>query len=167
MNNNRQAGVTLVELIISIVVISIALVGIFTVINLTSSTSANPVVQYQAIAIAESYMEEILLQAYCDPAGPCTTQATLGSESDEGRATYDDVDDFNGLSDSGAHDSRGNPIQLPDSQGNEITLLSAYTVSVAVENQDIERLPAKIITVTVTGPGTPKFDLTGYAFLAG
>jgi MSHA pilin protein MshD len=157
MNNNRQAGVTLVELIISIVVISIALVGIFTVINLTSSTSANPVVQYQAIAIAESYMEEILLQAYCDPAGPCTTQATLGSESDEGRATYDDVDDFNGLSDSGAQNSQGKPIAL----------LSAYVVKVKVFEEAVAGLPAKVITVTVTGPGTPKFDLTGYAFLAG
>jgi len=46
MNKHRQAGITLVELIISIVVISIALVGIFLVINLTTTTSANPVVQY-------------------------------------------------------------------------------------------------------------------------
>jgi len=41
MNNaikHPQAGVTLVELILSIVVISIALVGIFKVMNLTSDT---------------------------------------------------------------------------------------------------------------------------------
>jgi MSHA pilin protein MshD len=127
------------------------------VINLTSSTSANPVVQYQAIAIAESYMEEILLQAYCDPAMDCVLDASLGPEDGEARVTYDDVDDYNGLPDN----------RVRDSQSNEIASLSAYTVSVAVENQDVASFPAKIITVTVTGLGIPAIVLTGYVFLAG
>lgn len=162
MNNGikyRQAGVTLVELIISMVIISIALVGIFTVINLTSTTSANPVVQYQAIAIAESYMEEIMLQAYCDPNIPETCDFGMGTgPDDETRATYNDVDDYNGLPDN----------RVRDNQGNEITSLSAYTVAVeVVENPDVAGLPAKVITVTVTGSGIPAIVLTGYRFLEG
>jgi MSHA pilin protein MshD len=159
MNKHRQAGITLVELIISIVVISIALVGIFLVINLTTTTSANPVVQYQAIAIAESYMEEILLQAYCNPIIPatCAFGAGTGPDSAETRATYNDVDDYNGLSDSGALDS----------QGNAIALLSAYTILVKVDEKAVASLTAKLITVTVTGPGIHDIVLTGYAFLAG
>ena len=163
MNNtikHRQAGVTLVELIISMVIIAIALVGIFLVINSTSRTSANPVVQYQAIAIAESYMEEILLQAYCDPEIPatCVVDAGTGPDGSETRAIYNDVDDYNGLKNIGARDD----------QNKKIVLLAPYTISVEVdEKTDVGTtlgLRAKLITVTVTGPATPGFVLTSYAF---
>ncbi len=59
-NTYFQNGATLIELIITIVVISSALVGILSIINITTRHSADPVVQQQAIAIAESYLEEIL-----------------------------------------------------------------------------------------------------------
>ncbi len=58
--NNK--GVTLIELIVAIVVISIALVGVLSVINYTTLHSADPVLRHQAIAIAEAYMEEISLK---------------------------------------------------------------------------------------------------------
>lgn len=62
--DQQQTGVTLIELILSMLIISIALLGVLSVINLTVSHSADPVVQHQAVAIAESYLEEILLQGY-------------------------------------------------------------------------------------------------------
>jgi len=160
MNNaikHPQAGVTLVELILSIVVISIALVGIFKVINLTSFTSANPMIQYQAIAIAESYMEEISLQSYCDPLliKSCTFGNGVGPDAGEVRANYNDIDDYNGLTDIGAMDRQGNPIAA----------LSSYTISVTViEDYGTTGLQEKIITVNVTGPATPNLALTAYAF---
>jgi len=65
INSNRhQSGVTLIELIISMVIISISLTGIFTVMNLTVSHSADPVIYHQAISIAEACIEEILLKPY-------------------------------------------------------------------------------------------------------
>jgi MSHA pilin protein MshD len=154
----RHCGFTLVELIISMVVISIALVGIFKVIILTSSSSSNPVVQYQAIAIAESYMEEISLQAYCDPIlnTTCTFAMGVGPDAGETRATYNDVDDYNGLIDTGAHDK----------QGNAIPSLSSYTISVTViEDYGTTGLQEKLMTVNVTGPATPSLALKSYAFL--
>jgi len=137
----RQRGTTLVELILSMVIISIALVGILSVINLTVSHSADPVVEYQALAIAESYLEEISLQAY---SGTAST----------GRSNFDDVDDYNGLSDAGVRDQQGNPV----------TGLSQYTVQVAVAaatalTGDVN---AKKITVTVSGPGVSGLSLVGY-----
>jgi len=85
VRHNKEAGVTLIELIISMVIISIALTGILTVMNLTVSHSADPVIQHQAVAIAESYLEEILLQSYADP------DAADGEAS---RSLFDDVDDY-------------------------------------------------------------------------
>ncbi|SHE20804.1 prepilin-type N-terminal cleavage/methylation domain-containing protein [methanotrophic endosymbiont of Bathymodiolus puteoserpentis (Logatchev)] len=72
MNKNRaQLGITLIELIISMVIISISLTGIFTVMNLTVSHSADPVIYHQALSIAEACLEETLLEPYTS-LSPCT-----------------------------------------------------------------------------------------------
>lgn len=144
---HQQTGVTLIELVISLVIISITLTGIFSVINLTVSHSADPVVDYQAIAVAEAYLEEILLHAYSDPDN---------TDANETRASYDDVDDYNDLNDTGVHDQQGNPV----------TTLSTYHVSVSVVAPvDVSGVPAKVITITVTGPRlSAPLVLIGYKF---
>ncbi|WP_262967013.1 type IV pilus modification PilV family protein [Methylobacter psychrophilus] len=141
----KQAGVTLIELILSMLIISIAVTGVFSVINLTVSHSADPVVQYQAIAIAEAYLEEILLQSFTDP---------NGTNAGETRASYDNVADYNGLNDVGAYNQ----------QGALMSNLSSYNVSVAVVDQSVSGLAAKEITVTVSGPGVSGLTLVGYKF---
>jgi len=141
-----QAGVTLIELILSMVIISIAVTGVFSVMNFTVSHSADPVVQHQAIAIAEAYLEEIQLQSYADP---------NGSNAGESRVTYDDVDDYNGLNNIGANDQNGNTVSN----------LSSYNVSVVVAPPvPISGINAKKITVTVSGPGVSGLALVGYRF---
>ncbi len=139
-----QAGVTLVELILSMVIISIALTGVFTVMNLTVSHSADPVIQHQAISIAESYLEEILLQSYDNPTGGYT-----GVD----RSQFDDVDDYNGLSDTGVHDSLGDLVAI----------LANYDISVVVSTPVTltDGVLAKKITVTVTGLSSA-LKLVGY-----
>ena len=68
----RQAGVTLIELILFMAIIAIALGGIISVMNLTSQRSADPVRRKQALIIAEGLLEEIELAkfSYCDPIDP-------------------------------------------------------------------------------------------------
>lgn len=143
---NRQ-GITLIELIVAMVVISVALVGVMSVINLTTLHSADPVVRQQAIAIAEAYMEEITLKNYTDP------------DADDGevsRALFDDVDDYDGLLDSGARDQNGNMISG----------LNNYTVSVSVSPQNYGPSGSQVsglkIDVTVTGTGRESLILSGY-----
>lgn len=136
-----QTGVTLVELILSMVIISVALVGILAVMNLTVAHSADPVVQHQAIAIAESYLEEITLQAYSG-----------GVSSD--RTNFDDVDDYKSLPDS----------VVRDQQGLSVDGLSQYSVSVSVSDEMTlaDGVHAKQISVSVSGPGLPGLSLVGY-----
>ena len=139
---NAQSGLTLVELILSIVVISVALTGVLSVMTVTVRHSADPVVQHQAIAIAVSYLEEILLLAYSDP------DAT---EAGEVRATFDDVDDYHGLSDSGVHDQ----------SGTAVASLSNYNVAVAVSTVTVNSIAMKKVDVTVSG-ALGSLTLTGY-----
>ena len=142
VKRKTQAGLTLVELVISIVVISVSITGVLSVMNLTVGHSADPLIQHQSIAIAEAYMEEILLLAYSDP------DAT---EAGETRATYDDVDDYHGLSDTGVHDQ----------SGNAVASLSNYNVAVNVTTVTVNTITMQRVDVTVSGV-LGNLTLSGY-----
>jgi MSHA pilin protein MshD len=66
---HNQRGISLIELIMFIVIVSVSLAGILLVLNVTTKSSADPLVHKQALAIAESLLEEIELMpfTYCDP----------------------------------------------------------------------------------------------------
>lgn len=132
----------------SIVIIAIAVSGVLLVINQTTVTSADPMIRTQATAIAQSYMEEIMLLAYQDPDG---------SEAGETRATYDDVDDYNGLADSGARDQTNTAV----------TGLEQYQIQVSVTPDSLvfaghAAVAAKRIHITVTHPAGVTIPLTAY-----
>lgn len=141
-SQQQQFGATLIELIITIVIISTALIGILSVVNITTRHSADPVIQQQAIAIAESYLEEILLLPVADPDG---------SNSGESRATFDNIEDYNGLSDSG----------VTDQNGNGIASLANYTITVAVADEVVSAVSLKKVTVNVAR-GNITISLSGY-----
>jgi len=143
---DNQQGVTLVELIVSIVIISVALSGVLLVMNYTTSHSADPMIEYQAVAIGEAYLEEILLQSYNDP----------GGDAEAGRSDFDDVGDYNNLTDVGARDQNGQAI----------VGLESYTVSVAVADLPAfgpagQTVPARRVTVTVQHNSGVNLSLTG------
>ena len=139
-----EAGLTLIELIVVMIVISVALVGVMSVINYTTRHSADPVLRHQAIAIAEAYMEEILLKEYENPPG---------GYSGNDRSRFDDVSDYHNLVDSGARNQNGQAI--PGLEG--------YSVSVEVGDVvDWNGVEAKKITVTVSSPAGEDITLTSY-----
>jgi MSHA pilin protein MshD len=146
-----NAGVTLIELIVAMVVISIALTGILLVINYTTRNSADPVLRHQAIAIAEAYMEEITLRNYNDP-----DDGLLCPTPEANRALYDNVCDYNGLSNNGA----------VDQNGNAFAGLGNYTVNVVVAPQPYGPAGLPVnglrIDVTVTDSGGQNLTLTGF-----
>lgn len=74
-----QSGLTLVELVMFIVIVSVALAGVLTVLNFTVKSSADPMVAKQMLAIAEALLEEVQMKSftYCDPTD--STAATAAS----------------------------------------------------------------------------------------
>lgn len=65
----RQRGVTLVELIMFIVIVSVALAGIIAVMRIATANSADPLRRKQALMIAEGLLEEVRSAGFtlCDP----------------------------------------------------------------------------------------------------
>jgi MSHA pilin protein MshD len=141
-----QQGLTLIELVSSIVILTIAVGGVMLAVNSTIGRSADPMVEEQAAAIAQSYLEEALLKPFCDPtlamAATCTTSCvtsacgTCGGNSGgapacvacgaETRATYNDICDYN-FTDVGAKDQ----------SGTALTGLSNYTVQVTTTSTGV------------------------------
>jgi MSHA pilin protein MshD len=138
MNKRQNRGFTLIEVIIFIVVVGAGLAGILAVSTNVVKSSADPMVRKQAMALADSILEEILQKEYADPDG------TSGETT---RDTMDDVDDYNGKTKTLFAD-------WPAS-------LSAYSVTIAVDPSTLGTVTAKRVTVTVDG-GTHSIAMTGY-----
>lgn len=142
----RQAGFTLIELIIFIVVVSAGLAGILMVMDVTVKSSADPMVRKQAMALADSILEEILLKTYDDPDG-------LPNVVESGRDTYDDVSDYNGIDETV---SATGPIFL-----NMPAELYGYRIQIAVAATTLGSLAAKSVTVTISR-AAGSISMTGY-----
>ena len=137
----RHRGFTLIELIICIVVVSAGLAGILSVMNTVVKSSADPMVRKQAIAIAESLLDEILLKNYHDPDGVTPVEAT--------RAEWDNVADYHGQT----NVALGIPADL-----------STYVVAIDVTNDattQLNTIPAWRVIVTVTH-AAEVITMTGY-----
>src|ERR687896_1019013 len=74
----RAAGFTLIELVLYIAMVGIAVAGVLLAYNAAARDSADPIVKKQALAIAESLLEEIQQMpfTYCDPDDPAAATAT-------------------------------------------------------------------------------------------
>ncbi|MEO8465889.1 MAG: prepilin-type N-terminal cleavage/methylation domain-containing protein [Gammaproteobacteria bacterium] len=147
MRDHRQSGVTLIELIISIVVIAIAIGGVLGVLSQSVGRSADAMVMTQAVSVAEAYLEEITLRSFDDPDGV---------DGEANRADFDDVDDYDGLVDVGARDQFGVAIAS----------LSQYTVNVTVmPSTALTSVPgadAKRVDVRVTYASNVTVTLSAY-----
>lgn len=161
----KQAGLTLIEIIVFILVVSVALIGILSIMRLTTIASTDPMRDKQALAIAESLIEEIQLQAftYCDPddanastatsAAACaSTPQGLGPTAGETRYAeprFDNVGDYHGFTMAG----------IRDIQNNAIVGLEQYTASVT------ETLTGDQIQIDVlVTSGNTSVLLTGYRY---
>jgi MSHA pilin protein MshD len=143
----QNRGVTLIEMVVAITVVAIAVTTILGVLGTVASRSSDAMMQQQAIAIAGSYLDEIMQRWVVDP---------NGSPPNTGRGSWDLVDEYNGLVDAGAHDQFGNPIAA----------LSAYTVSVVTaQSSALTGVPAaatRRIDITVSYAPSGKVVLSGY-----
>ena len=166
-------GFTLIELLLLIVVVSGALAGVLHVFVQATAHGADPVVRRQALAIAESLLEEVQLMpyTYCDsedanvetatsPAGCASGAEAMGPEAGETRfasPSFDHVNDYHGYAMSGVVDITNTPVSG----------LAGYSASVNVAAATLHTISAASgdalhITVTVNAPGGISVTLDGY-----
>jgi MSHA pilin protein MshD len=185
----HQRGLSLIELVIAIMIVSVSVTGVLMLFGNSVRNSADPMVRKQAVAIAEAMLNEVLAQAYtyCDPQDvaneavtpPASTTACTGGAAGsqdrgggalgpqpatEGRfnATdpFDNVADYHGYGTSGV-------IYGMDDGSNRIVALDGYSVSVSVTRAgasfSLAADAALRVEVQVSGRGET-ITLTGYRF---
>jgi len=144
-SKQRQAGFTLVEMIIAIVIIGLGLAGLLAALNLNVRSSADPLLRKQMLSVAEEMMEEILLKPVA--AGPGTI---VGCD----RSAADNVTDYAGYNQS-----------VCDIDGTAVSGLSDYNVNVNITTPTLSDgstgVAALRVEVTVTR-GDDSLTLTGW-----
>jgi MSHA pilin protein MshD len=170
LERRRARGVTLLELIVFIVVVSVAVMGVLTALDLSNRSSTDPMIQKQALAIAEALLEEVQLQpfTYCDPddtaaadansAADCTGGA--GGANDESRLVPGPPPELAGPEAGETRTSGTTPFDnvddyhkfcmgpnctpassVTDINGTAINGLGAYTAKVTVAQQALGTIP--------------------------
>jgi MSHA pilin protein MshD len=171
-----QRGLSLVELIVTIVVIGVAVAGVLVAFTTATRSSTDPMIQKQALAIAEALLEEVQLQpfTYCDPddanaatalsavVNPATDcAATLEGSGPEGEDRYSTTTPFDNVNDYNGFDSAtAAPAGIRNINQDLIDGLDGYHVKVDVAGQPLSGVgddangkpQSLLITVTVTNP---------------
>ncbi|SNC76722.1 MSHA pilin protein MshD [Marinobacter sp. es.048] len=159
-----QHGATLVELVMTIVIISVAIAGVVGAFSLIAGRGADPLNQTRAVALAQLYMDEILAQRFAEASpngGGAVSSAgadcgSAGPEGAESRATFDDVDDYDNLQDSPPEN--GEAQQLTAYSGFEV----AITVSCAGGDVGLGGSEAKRIDIIITDPSRQDYVFSAY-----
>jgi MSHA pilin protein MshD len=152
---NKSKGFSLIELVITIVVIGIALTALTSSLFSGVGRNADPLWQAKATQLSQAYLDEILAMRYqedspvgggsvgsCSIDGAETGSGIGGGESS--RSLFDDVDDYHGLSESADF--------LDTSTSSSY---SGYNVSIDVECLGPTNASAnnsKLIAITITSP---------------
>jgi MSHA pilin protein MshD len=144
----RQTGFTLVELIMSMIVVGVGVAALLVALTSVTRSNADPLLTKQMIASAEAMLEEIELKPFAGTfAGPYT-QAN--------RQQFDAVLDYNGFATAGIYAADG---------AAPVAGLGGYNVAVAVAPSALGAIPAAsayLISVTVTGPNGTSVTLSAY-----
>ena len=141
---HQQAGVTLVELIVALVLAGVILTSIWNAWTLMGRGAADPLVARQSLAIAQSLLREIELQPL---PGTAIAAATPG------RTGFASIADYDGLTMNG----------ITDVEGAAVPGLEAYGAALSVTPQALEGVPDSDgwwVAVTVTGPGGERMLLS-------
>ncbi|HBS42181.1 MAG TPA: MSHA biogenesis protein MshD [Oceanospirillales bacterium] len=144
-----MSGLSLVEMVMTIVIISIALVASLTAFSTLSGRTADGMIQTRTLDLAQLYIDEILNHRFDEATGafgvPTYTGACRITNDGESRDAYDDVDDFDAINN-----------EIPTFA--DSALASAYdgfrvSVSVSCDNSiGINAEGAKLIQISIVNP---------------
>lgn len=157
---SRQRGFSLIELIIFIVIVSVALTGVLMTLNVVTKNSADPLIRKQMLTIAEALIDEVQMRpfTYCDPEdahaylanspADCADAAKVqifGHKAGATRTEFDNLGNY--CSETGTNNTSCGAVTLgtPGSAGSQIEDLTGvslrapagYWASISLEAQGL------------------------------
>lgn len=151
MKRQLMRGITLIELLLFIIIVSVALVGALAVFGPSAKGSADPMLDKQTLNLAEALLREVMQKSFQnDATDPGNTSSTLGctptttpacvQDTPAHRANYNDVGDYNNY---------GPQVPVRIDGVTPVAGLVACTESVAVVAGNVDGVAGRLITVTV------------------
>ena len=141
---------TLVEAVISTVIVGIMFVAAMSVLGATAVSKRSTQQQALGYSLAQDLMNEILIQPYEDP----TQTAVFGRESGEGgvnRIDFDDVDDYESWSATPPEDKNGTSLTGYDQWTRSVDI--SFVKPTDLQTELLSRTGVKRIAVTVSRDG--------------
>ncbi|TCS41645.1 prepilin-type N-terminal cleavage/methylation domain-containing protein [Reinekea marinisedimentorum] len=171
----QQRGVTLVEMIIAIVIISIAAVALLQGLGQQTRNNVDPMIQSQAQMLARQYLAEVSTKSFFDPSGdprldPNLSEAEVNNaisdqseSSNANRALWNNLYEYDGYS-SAIYELNGTT---------PVSGLSGYSVAIDIDISNGLALGTlsnsatcppviALIEVVVTDPRNQQTKLSGY-----
>lgn len=152
---NSLRSFTLIEAVISTVIVGIMFVAAMNVLGATAVTKRSTQQQALGYSLAQDLMNEILNQSYEDP----SQKASFGRESGEGgsdRADFDDVDDYDTWSASPPENKNGELLVGYEQWARSVEVDFVKPTNFAVIGS---KTGVKRITVSVSQKGKPATEL--------
>jgi MSHA pilin protein MshD len=141
----RQAGFSLPEMILAIVVVGVGLAGVMLALATVARSSTDPLVDRQLLAIAEEMIEEIQQR----PFTPAANAAPGGCS----RQTFNDIADYDGYATTG---------QICSIAGVAMPALAGYSVAVQVRPATLGGIAAARRIQVDVSRGSSRLTLVGW-----
>jgi MSHA pilin protein MshD len=151
----KRQAFTLVEAVFSIVLVAVMMVAALQTVSASARMRSAGQEQTRGIDLARQLLSEIMQTRYEDPSGI----GVWGKESSELRANFDDVDDYDALSESPPVDRSG--VAIPGFTGWTRAVQIKWAQWNLPGATDNTESGLKRITVTVTSPTKKQFVVTG------
>ncbi|MBU0675379.1 MAG: prepilin-type N-terminal cleavage/methylation domain-containing protein [Proteobacteria bacterium] len=172
--SSAQRGFTLLELIITMIILGFASLIMIPFITAIGH-SPDPVIRQRAVALGQAMMDEITSKKWDEntplgggPIGPTTESARgtviapslIGPDGAETRATFDDVDDYDGLTATDIFQNQDGVtftlngynrtviVSYIASNANPISALSPVGTTTAATATDTKRIVVRVTTLT-------------------
>lgn len=137
----RLRGFTLIETALATVIVGVGVLGMMQLLSVCTQQNRGGAQTTTAIYLAQCVQEMLADLPFNDPSG-----AGFGLEENGGILTWDDIDDFHGLSTTPI-DSQRNAIKGLDqyTQVIDVTEVSANNLSLALPGSDCKRVTVRVL----------------------
>jgi MSHA pilin protein MshD len=162
VSRRRARGFAMIEAVVCVIIAAISITASMNAVTMMARTNTMRKDQARASLLARQLLDEIMQYAYEEPG---VTTTTLGPEVGETRATYDDVDDFAGYSESPPATKAG--VAIPGFTGWTRSVSVIWIDPITPTSIGLNESGMKKITVTVTSPAGKKTLIAGFRSLYG
>jgi len=173
--SRRLGGFTLIETIVFLLVVGIGVAGLLSAMSTAIRFSADPLPQKQALALAESLMEEITSAGFtfCQPQDPNFLSATNTAQCTPALVEKVGPDTFSGVTEARPFDNVNDYVKAygvsaaisATDVSSGIAAPAGYDARVTISQVGIAGISATeslLVNVTVTGPNNTRISLDGF-----